>query len=164
MKKTLTLQEQIDRIKLLSEDKQDLNENTFIDKGFMGYPIDKTKIRPFLIKLKNRVGKDKYDLLVSNQQKRDDNKYHITILNHIDLKRLEKQIETPKFKTDPILVGLGVVNEGMDQSYFILVEWEEVNNYRRWMGLEEKDLHITLGFTNKDIIGVKKDKSTLINE
>ncbi|PCI27300.1 hypothetical protein COB55_06030 [Candidatus Wolfebacteria bacterium] len=163
MKSSLTLQEQINRIKLLSIDKQELNENIIIDKGFMSFPMDEMKIKPFLIKLKNRVGRDKYDSMVSNQQERDDNRYHITILNHIEIRKLEKQIETPQIKTEPKLLGLGVVNEGFEQSYYVIVDFPEVNDYRQWLGLDKKDLHITLGYTNKGIMNVKKDKSTLIN-
>ncbi len=165
MQEPLTLQQQVDRINIISQYKTNnlLNENIIIEKGFMSYPVNRVNIYEYLEQLKNRVGIDKYNLLTSNQQKRDNNTYHITILGPQELKKLNKQIETPFFKTDPKLIGLGSVNEGMEnQAYFIVVDWGEVQKYRNWLGLNNRDLHITIGFTVKDINNVKKDKSTLI--
>ena len=165
MQEPLTLQEQVDRINIISQyiNKELLNENIIIDKGYMSYPINRVRVYEYLEQLKNRVGEEKYNLLTSNQQKRDHNTYHMTILSPQELKILNKQIETPVFKTEPKFIGLGSVNSGMEnQVYFIVVDWKEIQEYRNWLSLPDKDLHITLGFTIKDIFGVKKNKSTLV--
>ena len=59
-------------------------------------------------------------------------------------------------------MGLGVIQEGKDEAYFVLVDWPSANEWRKEMGLGEKDFHITVGYQYNDVHSKAKDRSTLI--
>lgn len=48
------------------------------------------------------------------------------------------------------------------EAYFIVIDWPAASALRTELGLPRMDFHITLGFSVKDIHGVKKDSSTLL--
>ncbi|PXF45260.1 Glutathione S-transferase C-terminal domain-containing protein [Gracilariopsis chorda] len=53
-------------------------------------------------------------------------------------------------------------NDVKHEVFFVVIEWPEAQQLRGQMGLPVKDLHITLGFTEKDIHNCRKDLNTLI--
>lgn len=57
-------------------------------------------------------------------------------------------------------------NNGIDAetetTYFAVVEWPEAQVFRQKLGLPPAHFHITLGFRDKDIHGVAKDFTTII--
>ncbi|CAN8062503.1 unnamed protein product [Agarophyton chilense] len=48
------------------------------------------------------------------------------------------------------------------EAYYVVIKWPEAQRLRNEMGLPQKDLHITLGFTEKDIHNCRKDARTLV--
>ena len=47
--------------------------------------------------------------------------------------------------------------------FFMVVRWPGGQRARRMMGLSEADFHITLGFRDVDVHGVRKDETTIIS-
>lgn len=63
---------------------------------------------------------------------------------------------------DIIPIANDVEKDELDETYFLVINWPEVQQLRNELGLPHRDLHITLGFTNKDLHTVVKDSSSLI--
>ena len=59
-------------------------------------------------------------------------------------------------------VGIGRQADGESETYFVVLASAEIHAYRADLGLEPRDLHITLGFWPHDIYHLPKDVSTLI--
>lgn len=60
-------------------------------------------------------------------------------------------------------LGLGRIVDGDNETYYKVVRWESAAQFRKDIGLGAQYWHITVGFRNQDIHGVKKDESTLIS-
>ena len=67
-------------------------------------------------------------------------------------------------KGKPRYLGIGEQSEDGNSVQYVVVSWPEIQELRERFGLPKKDLHVTLGYTQKDIHGVPKDESTLIEE
>ena len=60
------------------------------------------------------------------------------------------------------LLGIGSVSAGCDRTYYVVAASVDVQQFRRSFGLSCCDLHVTLGFNENDMHGVKKDISTIV--
>ena len=61
-------------------------------------------------------------------------------------------------------LGLGQVIQGKNAAWFKVIEWKSAAEFRKKLGLTEKDFHITIGFILNDIHNVEKNKDTLVNK
>lgn len=136
--------------------------------NYIGVDIPKLMVDPFLDKLKSILGVDDYLRYTEMQKNRDHGKYHITlipvhelnmlinklghssVLNKLEL-ILDKSFDDLKF------MGLGKASDGDNNAYFIVVKSEFLDMIRESYDLPKKDLHITVGFKNKDIFNVRKN-------
>jgi len=97
------------------------------------------------------------DIYKSNQQNRDNNSYHVTIINSQELKNInfdEKNIDI-----DIINLGLSKIEKDNNEVYFLYIYSNYLNEIRKTFNLEPKNFHITLGFKFNDI----HDKEKSIN-
>src|SRR5574343_197259 len=145
-----------------------------IGQNYLGIDIPSFVVDPYLNKLKDIIDNDDvYNEFVRNQQTRDHNHHHITVINPIDYNNLAKKhgmsnfinsIEPIfKYQIDDIkLLGIGTAEKGGNRTYFIVVDSEKVKIIRDKYELPIQDFHITIGFKWKDVFGVKKDKTSLI--
>lgn len=128
--------------------------------------------KPFLDRLESELGED-FLLYTGNQIARDGGKYHITVINVMDYGRLTKSMGMDKFVSalQPILeyeiddldmLGVGKAESKGNTSYFVVCESDKLDAVRKRFGLPKQDFHITLGFDEKDVFGVVKDKSSLL--
>jgi hypothetical protein len=142
--------------------------------NYLGIKIQNTEIDPFLNQLRDILG-EQYDEYVSNQQKRDDGSYHISVMNVIEYNRLSQELGMDKFinSLDPVLkvevddvrlIGVGKVSKNENTSYFVVTRSEILEEVRRKYDLPEKDFHITLGFKHKDVHGVRKNEVLKVND
>ena len=125
------------------------------------------------------------DKLINNKLQRDCKEWHITIItakefNNIVKQFVEKHRVTKReaesaarisiierfnneIKSNPKELGVGKVEVGENVAYFVVIEWEEVQEFRKSFGLDEKDFHVTLGFgEDGDIHDVPKGKDSLV--
>lgn len=101
--------------------------------------------------------------------KRDKGNYHVTIISSMDWGRLKKQNKIEEF--NHLLIGkefifnafgIGKAEKEKNYSYFLVLENEELKSIRETYQLKNHDFHMTLGFKEKDVFGVHKDKNTVI--
>ncbi len=95
---------------------------------------------------------------VRNQQERDNSHYHITIFTPDELERIEKRegalIEARALPSLAIFdLGLSHIQRGNIQSWYLVIFSPHLQAIRKQYGLEEKQLHITIGFFEKDLFG-----------
>ncbi len=139
-----------------------------LGQNYIGIKFSKPQIQPFLDELKEHLGDD-FDEYVGNQQKRDRDSNHMTVINVGDYNRLTKEIGMAKFVKqvgklftyeldDVKLMGVGTATNETNTTYFIVCKSDKLNAIRKRYDLKEHDLHITLGFKHKDVFGQRKNK------
>lgn len=138
-----------------------------IGQNYLGLKIPNEVINPYLEELKKHLGGD-FDLYTSNQQKRDDGHYHITVINVADYNRLcksgmdsfinslEKMFH---YEIDDLnMKGIGMATKADNNTYFIVCESDKLDAIRTRFDLPKHDFHVTLGFNPKDVFGVRKNE------
>ena len=99
--------------------------------------------------------------------------YHITILSPDEMRMLmdrhgwtwevlHTKLNGAPIHGSPKYLCLGKAEKESNAVYYIVVEWPDLQDIRRKMGFDPKDLHITLGFREGDIHDVPKNASTCI--
>jgi hypothetical protein len=139
-----------------------------LGNNYLGIKVSNDFVEPFLDDLKGILGDD-FDVYTENQQNRDHGDYHITVINTMDYNRLAKEVGVESFinSLEPILnyeiddlemLGVGTVTKGDNTAYFVVCNSDKLDAVRNRFGLDKKDFHITLGFKNKDVFGLPKNK------
>ena len=132
------------------------------------------------------ISAENVEELIDNEMQRDGNEWHITIITAKEFSKtivpeimkrhniIKKEAErvargivlerfNNEIKSNPKNLGLGRVILGENVAYFIVIEWKEVQEFRKSLELDEKDFHITVAFGSEgDIHNVPKDKTTLV--
>ena len=90
-----------------------------------------------------------------NQKSRDNNKYHITIINSSEINKFEYSEKELDIKY--LNLGLSKLVKDNNEVYYLFVYSNDLNKIRKEYGLKSKYYHITLGFKINDIHD--KDKS-----
>jgi len=140
-----------------------------LNNNYIGIKIPNEIVQPYLNFLKEEIGEDNYALYTENQQKRDRDDYHITVLNVMEFNKLNKELGMDKFVNsldavfkyeidDLKLKGVGTATKNENRAYFIVCESDKLNAIRTRYELEPRDFHVTLGFQYKDVFGVRKNE------
>jgi protein-tyrosine phosphatase/adenylate kinase family enzyme len=95
---------------------------------------------------------------IINQQKRDNNKYHITIINSTEINTLSVDIDDYPIDTKYSILGLKIIND----IAFLIINYPAGDLFRTKYNLEPYNFHITLGFKIKDKYDIDKN-ITLLN-
>jgi len=145
---------------------------------FIYYGITSIELTDWIEKAKSYLGPEKYADCYRNRAMRDGgtnddgmNIFHVTLsgydpddnLNAEQAKIYMEGLKRIKEEGSPEYLGLGKVQYEDNQSYYILIKWDEVNDLRTIMGLRPLNLHVTLGFDKIDVHNVPKTLDTLIN-
>ena len=116
------------------------------------------------------ITSDVDDLYILNKNKinRDGEHYHITLFSVLEYNKIKSDFDMDDMSyliiNDIIFEGIGYAIKNNNEAYYIVVNSEALNGVRKDYGFGDKDLHITLGFDNKDVHGVSKGIETLIIE
>lgn len=141
-----------------------------IGNNYIGLKVYDSEIYKYLNDFKDYIGEELYDEYTKYQKNRDNNKYHLTILNVMEYNNVITNMGMDKalnyfsdiFKNYTIddlkLLGIGNATRNENSAYFIVCKSDKVNKLRNALGFENKDLHITIGFKYKDVHGVPKNK------
>jgi|LauGreDrversion4_2_1035121.scaffolds.fasta_scaffold01938_15 hypothetical protein len=143
-------------------------------QNYLAIKIDNTELTPFMDKLKLLLGNDMFNLYTGNQKTRDKGEHHITVINVMDYGRLTKEMGIDKFvdALQPVLeydiddidmIGIGKAEAKGNTAYFVVCESDKLDAVRTRFNLSKQDFHVTIGFDKKDVFGVSKDRSSLID-
>eukprot|EP01119_Soliformovum_irregulare_P012684 TRINITY_DN3308_c0_g1_i1.p1 TRINITY_DN3308_c0_g1~~TRINITY_DN3308_c0_g1_i1.p1 ORF type:complete len:221 (-),score=30.29 TRINITY_DN3308_c0_g1_i1:36-698(-) len=125
---------------------------------------------------------------IRNRVKRDGPMYHITLFNPREVTAASQALIKHKSNfssipasswvknaTETLLnvlsleivddwvdKGLGSVSSKQNQAWYRIIEWPSAQAFRKKLGFEAKDFHITIGYLTNDIHDVRKDVSTLV--
>lgn len=148
------------------------------DRGFFFVQVPEPKFD---------ISADNADELMKNKLQRDGKEWHITIITSNEFNKIvvpfyikqhsltRKDAEkvarfaiierfNHEIQSNPKELGLGKVEVGNNVAYFVVIDWKEIQNFRKSFELDKKDLHITVAFgEDGDIHGVPKDKSSIIS-
>lgn len=116
-------------------------------------------------KLKQYINNDDlFFKIVNNHTKRDGLcQWHLTVFNAIECRKNPELLKLEGFKVNNIdLLGVGTISKNNNQTYYIICESKELLDLYKSKINKDKYLHITIGFTNKDISNNPKNISTLI--
>jgi hypothetical protein len=140
-----------------------------IENNYLGLEIPIGIVEPFLNELKDIIGEDDYNIFTENQKKRDNGRYHLTVINVSDYNQLTKEMGMDKFinslenifkyPVDDIkMMGVGTAQKNENRSYFVVCQSDKLEAIRKRYELPDHDFHITLGFKWKDVFGVRKNE------
>lgn len=140
-----------------------------LGNNYLGIDIPVNSIQSFLKDFKEIVGDEDYDKYTKLQINRDRGDYHITVMNVADYNKLSNELGIDKFvnSLDKILkydiddlqmLGIGTATRNENRAYFIVCKSDKLQAVRNRYGLSPQDFHITIGFLNTDIFGVRKNE------
>lgn len=140
-----------------------------IGNNYLGISIPNGVVEPFLNELKEIIGEDDYKIYTSNQQKRDHNSYHITVINVTEYNKLSNDLGIDRFinSLEPVfkyeiddlrMLGIGTAERSGNRAYFVVCDSDKLDAVRSKYNLPKHDFHITLGFKHKDVFGVRKNE------
>lgn len=95
-----------------------------------------------------------------NLLNRNSNKYHLTIFNAAECNtgKIPDNLIGTKITPDKMTYkGIGSISQDEKTTYFVVVDCPILNDIRYAHGFKNKDLHITIAFTHKDLFGQRKN-------
>jgi hypothetical protein len=145
-----------------------LKDSTGIN-NYLGIDVPHDIVEPYLNELKEHLSDLDFEEYTKNQQVRDKGHYHITVINVMDYNRLMKDIGMDEFinSLDTILkyeiddlkmFGVGTAEKNGNRAFFVVCKSDKLDAIRTRFNLPKQDFHITLGFKDKDVHGVRKNE------
>lgn len=140
-----------------------------LGNNYLGIKINNELVNPFLEKLKDFIGEDDFNEFTKNQQVRDGGGFHITVINVMDYNRLMNEMGVDNFvnSLDKVLtteindlrmLGIGTATKSINRTFFVVCKSDILDTIRERYNLSNHDFHITLGFKDKDVFGVRKNE------
>jgi hypothetical protein len=140
-----------------------------IGNNYLGIKIPNGSLQSYLNELKEVLGEEDYKVFTENQQTRDRGEYHITVINVADYNKLTKELGIDKFVSSldavfkyPIddikFMGIGTATRNENRMFFIVCNSDKLDAVRKRYELNDHDFHITLGFSPRDVFGVRKNE------
>ncbi len=138
---------------------------------YLGAIVSKAELSLYLVQLEQHLS-DEFTGYREQQAKRDHQQFHLTLINPIEYKTIDKALINKVLKAhlfsnnqatlNVTLLGLGNVNKDNKSTYFVVAQSDNGQLIRQQLLLKRKDFHVTLGFKPSDIYGVSKGIETLI--
>ena len=143
-----------------------------VGNNYLAVKIPKEVVEPYLEEFKDLLDKKSaydFETYSGNQKLRDHNEYHITVINVADYNRLAGEIGIRefidsiellfKYEIDDLeMLGIGTASKRNNTTYFVVCNSDKLDAIRERFNLSEQDFHITLGFSPKDVFGVRKNE------
>lgn len=140
-----------------------------IGNNYLGIKIPPQVVEPYLEQLKEFIGEDDFTNFTKNQQIRDGGGFHITVINVADYNKLLNQMGVDNFvnSLDKVLtleiddlrfLGIGTATRSINRTFFVVCKSDKLESVRTRFDLPEHDFHITIGFKDKDVFGVRKNQ------
>jgi hypothetical protein len=95
---------------------------------------------------------------------RNNNKYHLTLFNVMECNKSTNLLFYNDININDIkLTGIGSISINDMTTYFIVCKSKKLNTIRKNVNFEIKDLHITIGFTKKDLFHDRKNNTNIFD-
>lgn len=152
-------------VKNVNLPKTELQSKLLPKKGgsYYGLTVNENSVQPHLEEWRKEIGEKNAREMENAKINRDGGyHFHITALSPKETRQLKKsgtKIEMPDFKIN--FTGIGSVQDGEKEAWFITVDSPEIDEYRKTLNLPKHHLHVTIGFKNGDIHNKPKDQSSL---
>lgn len=127
-----------------------------LNNPYIGINVYPYEIESHITSFKNFINEDAYNLYASKRAKRDGENFHITLFSVPEYNRSKEELS--KYIDTQIsfnIIGLGKLNRNDNEAFYLIVQSSELNSIRTDNDFKPKDLHITLGFKEKDIFDHK---------
>jgi len=132
---------------------------------YIGCHIKQTSIIRYLRTLRRMLGDTAYTLYRHNKLERDQGIFHITLISPLDYPLINKKKNIPLNLTFDIeLSGIGKTQDAENICYYIIVQSDQLQNFRKKLDLGPAHFHITLGFNKNDVHNASKSKETIIKK
>ncbi len=148
------------RDKTLTLEISELSDNSGL--VYIGGKVPTAELSGYLEQLKSHLGAAQYAIYRSHQAARDQQSFHVTLINPYEYQILNKAALKLPRQFRVILHGLGQVETDDKSSYFVVASSSDGQFIRQNLLLNNKDFHVTLGFYPDDIYGVSKGRDTLV--
>ena len=168
---------------ILAQDKKEIapklirvNISKLVDnqgQPYIGALVSRADLLPYLVDLAQRLG-DEYASYRALQSARDHQQFHITLISSSEYQLADKFLLTKvvfgtmddhiSTQVNVTLLGLGEVKSEDKKTFFVVAQSHDAQFIRQQLLLNNKDFHVTLGFSPSDIYGVKKDRTTLVDK
>lgn len=157
--------------------------NAWTIKGLLSKITDNGGSEYIALKIDNEYGLEYQSLLNSlgfqefteNQIKRDNGLFHVTVLNAMEYGHIKKNAPEKLSIIEPALNqeidlffhGIGKAEkadktDNLNKALFTVVESATLASLREQLGMKPFDFHMTLGFKDKDVHGVRKNRDTIV--
>tara|TARA_R110000803_G_scaffold76020_5_gene140475 strand:+ start:45945 stop:46595 length:651 start_codon:yes stop_codon:yes gene_type:complete len=131
---------------------------------YFGGKVSDADLSRYLEQLKDELGEEQYAIYRQYQAARDHQSFHVTLINPYEYQTIDKEKLNLSEKFRVTLHGLGKAEKAEKSSYFVVVSSADGQFIRQKLLLNNKDFHITLGFSPADVFGVSKGRDTLIKK
>jgi 2'-5' RNA ligase len=140
-----------------------------IGQDYLALVIDNNDIAPYINFLNAKID----NTFIQNQQNRDKQSYHITIINVSQFSALQKNNNvlldlflknniSKTFEFYTYGIGAATNETKQSQAWFVVCQNPELKQLRENLSLSNHDFHITLAFDKSDVFEEPKDKSSII--
>lgn len=131
---------------------------------YIGGKVSRAELTPYLNQLKDILGKEAFTIYRQNQAARDHHTFHVTLINPYEYQKINKKNIHLSQPFQVTLHGLGHVEKGDKNTYFVVASSAQGQFLRQGFLLKNKGFHVTLGFSPTDIYGVSKGRDRLIQK
>ena len=129
--------------------------------NYWGVHVAESSIHASIESFRRLVGPEAEALEAAKEARDRGRHYHLTVVTPPEMKSVENLSSPPTHVViEPI--GIGFAEDGNNRAYFIVCTSEEIAQWREDNSLPPKDLHVTLGFQNKDVHTRPKGISSLV--
>jgi len=129
------------------------------NNSYIGVIIKEEQIKKYIdkmLELDNNFVQYNEKLLIRNY-----GHYHITVFNVAECKTNPDLFKTlgTNISNDLFISGVGSIQQDINKTFFIVVNSPKLSQLRIDNNLNDKDFHITIGFTKKDLFNDRKNKT-----
>ena len=111
-----------------------------------------------------KINIDDFDSMNQNLLNRNGGNFHLTSFNVAECNSNNNIFNLFDIDINDLrMLGIGSISKDSNKTFFIVCQSDTINKIRLALGLPFKDLHITIGFNNKDLFHARKNDCNIIS-
>lgn len=132
-----------------------------LGNDYVAIIVDDKLIADIISGLNDRI--TDFDQYNQKLLERNHGTYHITVFNVAECKKSPDCFRyAGTVVNDVVFKGIGSIEKDSNTTMFIVVESDTLQSVRCDAGLADKDFHITVGFTVKDLFHARKNECNVV--